>query len=44
MGDRLDMPPEGYKYVYTAYVTLKNGTKLYASQFGKKAFRILVKD
>lgn len=26
-------------YVYTSYITLKNGTRLYAKQFGIKAFR-----
>lgn len=25
-------------WVYTAYITLKNGTRLYASECGKKAF------
>ena len=37
-------PPDGYKYVYTAYITRKDGTRIYASQYGKRAFRILVKE
>jgi len=31
------------EYIYTAYVTLKNGKRIYASQYGLKAFRIPVK-
>lgn len=30
------------KVVYTAFITLKNGRRIYARQYGKKAFRILV--
>lgn len=26
-------------YIYTTYIILKNGTRLYAKQFGLKAFR-----
>lgn len=29
--------------VYTAYITLKNGKRIYAWQYGLKAFRISVK-
>ena len=29
--------PDGY--VYTAYITLRNGRRLYAAQCGLKAFR-----
>ncbi len=29
--------------VYTSYITLKNGRRIYAHQYGKKAFRIVVK-
>lgn len=32
------------RWVYTAYITLKNGKRIYARQYGKKAFRIWVKD
>ncbi len=31
------------EYIYTAYITLKNGKRLYASQYGLKAFRIRVR-
>lgn len=31
------------EYIYTAYITLKNGKRLYARQRGLKAFRIPVK-
>ena len=30
------------KVVYTAFITLKNGRRIYARQYGIKAFRILV--
>ncbi len=30
--------------VYTKYITLRNGRKLYASQVGKKAFCFKVED
>lgn len=31
------------EYIYTAYITLKNGKRIYASQYGLKAFCIPVK-
>lgn len=31
------------KYIFTKYITI-NGTKIYASDYGLKAFRIEVKD
>lgn len=34
---------EDVEYVYTAFITLKNGTRIYARQYGLKAFRIPVK-
>lgn len=34
--------PEGYEVRFVASITLKNGRKLYAKQFGKKAFPIVV--
>ena len=43
MGRVNDDPPEGYVYVFTKYITLRDGTRIYASTYGKKAFRILVK-
>ena len=27
-------------YIFTPYITKKDGTRVYASQYGKKAFRI----
>lgn len=29
--------------IYTTYIALKNGKRLYASQYGRKAFRIVIK-
>jgi len=31
----------GY-YIYTTYITLKNGERIYAEHYGKRAFRIWV--
>ena len=31
------------EYIYTAYITLKNGKRIYSSQYGLKAFYIPVK-
>ena len=31
------------EYIYTAFITLKNGKRIYASQYGLKAFYIPVK-
>lgn len=28
------------EYIYTTYITKKDGTRIYASQYGLKAFRI----
>lgn len=30
-------------YIFTAFITLKNGKRIYAQQYGKKAFCIPVK-
>jgi len=35
--------PPGYRWIFVAWITLKDGTRLYARDYGKKAFRILVK-
>ena len=35
--------PEGYMVVYTAYITLRNGKRLYAAAYGRKAWRLLVR-
>ncbi len=31
---------EEIEYIYTAYITKKDGSRIYASQYGIKAFRI----
>lgn len=33
----------GY-YIYLAYITTRDGHRIYASSYGKRAFRIFVKD
>jgi hypothetical protein len=32
------------RWVYSAYITLKNGKRLYASAYGLKVFRFWVED
>ena len=39
-----DAKKSGYHYIFVASITLRNGKKIYASSYGKRAFRILVKD
>ena len=40
---KLPLPiPEGYQLVFRPWITLKNGTKLYARQIGKRAFQLVV--
>ena len=34
----------GYHLVYAAYITLKNGKRLYASEIGKRCFVFCVKN
>ena len=29
-------------YIFTAYITLKDGSRIYAKDYGKRAFRIWV--
>ncbi len=36
------METEKGKYIFVAYITLKNGRRLYARDYGLKAFRIAV--
>ncbi len=36
------VPRRGYKVVFVAYVTTKDGKILYARNYGKRAFPILV--
>ncbi len=35
--------PEGCTVIYTPYITLKNGKRLYASNYGRKSWRIVVR-
>lgn len=35
--------PEGYTVVYTPYITLRNGRRLYASSYGRKVWRLVVR-
>lgn len=40
---KLPLPiPEGYQLVFRPWITLKNGKRLFASQFGKRAFPLVV--
>lgn len=36
--------PPGKRLVFRKWITLKDGTRLYASQIGKRAFPILIDD
>lgn len=41
---KLDLPlPEGYEIQFRAFITLKNGKRLYAKQYGLRGFPIPVK-
>jgi hypothetical protein len=35
--------PEGYQVIYVAYITLRNGRRLYAKSYGLKAWRLTVR-
>lgn len=35
--------PEGYTVVYTTYITLRNGKRLYASTYGRKVWRLVIR-
>ena len=40
---KLPLPiPDGFKLVFRPWITLKNGTRLYARQIGKRAFPLVV--
>lgn len=41
--DGAESVPEGYQVVYTAWITLRNGRRLYAWQYGLKAFRLVIR-
>jgi hypothetical protein len=41
---KLQLPaPEGYVVKFSAYITLKNGKRLYAKACGVRAFPLIVK-
>lgn len=41
---KLDLPiPEGYVLKFVAFITLKNGKRIYAKTYGKRAFPLIVK-
>lgn len=37
-------PPKGRRLIFVAFITLKNGKRIYAKDYGKRAFAIYVKD
>jgi len=40
---KLPLPiPEGYRLVFRPWITLRNGTRLFARQIGKRAFPLVV--
>jgi hypothetical protein len=40
---KLPLPiPEGYQLVFRPWITLKNGSRLFAHQVGKRAFPLVV--
>lgn len=43
MSKKVDEVPEGYQVIYVAWITLRNGQRLYASTCGLRAFRLVVK-
>lgn len=42
MGKKLPAPPPGYKYIFRTWMKTKSGKVIYAWQYGKKAFVLLV--
>ena len=43
MSQEVEEVPEGYQVIYVAWITLRNGRRLYASTCGLRAFRLVVK-
>lgn len=43
MAKKTEKVPEGYEVVYSAVITLRNGRRLYASSYGRKAWRLVVR-
>ena len=35
--------PEGCEVIYVTFITLRNGKRLYASAYGRKAWRLVVR-
>lgn len=41
---KLDLPlPDGYEVRFVAFITTKGGKRIYARQYGRKAFPIVVR-
>ena len=40
LAEKKESKKEDVVYIFTPYITKKDGTRVYASQYGKKAFRI----
>jgi hypothetical protein len=38
-----DEVPEGFTVIYRPWITLRNGKKLYAVAYGRKAWRLIVR-
>lgn len=36
--------PPGYRFEFRAWITAKNGRRIYARSYGLRVFRLLVKD
>lgn len=43
MQKKEERTPEGYEVVHTAYITLRNGKRLYAAAYGRKSWRLVVR-
>jgi hypothetical protein len=43
MGKDTEEVPEGYHVIYVAWITLRDGRRLYASTCGLRAFRLVVR-
>jgi hypothetical protein len=38
-----EVVPEGHEVIYVTFITLRNGRRLYASAYGLKAWRLVVR-
>ena len=43
MRKKTEEVPEGYQVIFVAWITLRNGRRLYAASCGLRAFRLVVK-